>query len=119
MRKCWRKLVSLMLSAVMCLSLLPTQALAALADNTPDQNRQILAQLQALLGDEATAEQVLAMLREYGLVDRDGSIITDWSGEIFLQEDSRPLSFAQAMELRQGTVTVNGGPATRPACGRC
>ena len=108
MRKCWERMVSLALSAVLCLGLLPTQALAALIDNTPDQNKQILEQLRALSGNEATAEQILAMLKEYGLVDEDGTIRTDWSGEIFLQEGGQPLTFAQAMELRQGAVTVNG-----------
>lgn len=77
MRKCWERMVSLALSAVLCLGLLPTQALAALIDNTPDQNKQILEQLRALSGNEATAEQILAMLKEYGLVDEDGTIRTD------------------------------------------
>ena len=41
----WRRLVSGLLTAVMLVTMLPTAAYAALLDNTPDQNRQILEEL--------------------------------------------------------------------------
>ena len=72
------------------------------------QNERILEQLEALWGDEATAEEALALLKQYGLVDEDGNVITDWSDDIWLQAEPVPLSFGEAMDLSEGTVTVNG-----------
>lgn len=46
----WRRLVSGLLTAVMLVTMLPTAAYAALLDNTPDQNRQILEELTAFWG---------------------------------------------------------------------
>ena len=63
----WRRLVSGLLTAVMLVTMLPTAAYAALLDNTPDQNRQILEELTAFWGDEKTAQEAMELLRQYGL----------------------------------------------------
>ena len=42
MKHLWKRLIASMLTAVMLVSVLPPTALAALADNTPDQNEAIL-----------------------------------------------------------------------------
>ena len=62
----WRRLVSGLLTAVMLVTMLPTAAYAALLDNTPDQNRQILEELTAFWGDEKTAQEAMELLRQYG-----------------------------------------------------
>ena len=108
MTRLWRRLLALALSVTLCLGVLPGQALAVLADNSPAENQAILEQLRALWGDDATAEEALALLEQYGLVDEDGTIITDWSGKITLQAEPEPLDFAGALALGGGTVTVNG-----------
>ena len=108
MKRFWRRGLSLFLALVLTLGLLPTSALAGLVDNSRSQNEYILEQLEALWGDEATAEEALALLKRYGLVDGDGNVITDWSDDIWLQAEPVPLSFGEAMDLSEGTVTVNG-----------
>ena len=104
----WRRLVSGLLTAVMLVTMLPTEAYAALLDNTPDQNRQILEELTAFWGDEKTAQEAMELLRQYGLIDEEGNILTDWSGKISIQEESRPLTIGQARAMSEGDVTVNG-----------
>ena len=111
MKRFWRRGLSLFLALVLTLGLLPTSALAGLVDNSRSQNERILEQLEALWGDEATAEEALALLKQYGLVDGDGNVITDWSGELYLEEDPRPLTLAEAAAARSGAVTVNGRAA--------
>ena len=111
MKRFWRRGLSLFLALVLTLGLLPTSALAGLVDNSRSQNERILEQLEALWGDEATAEEALALLKQYGLVDGDGNVITDWSGELYLEEDPRPLTLAEAAAARSGAVTVNGHAA--------
>lgn len=108
MKRFWRRGLSLFLALVLTLGLLPTSALAGLVDNSRSQNERILEQLEALWGNEATAEEALALLKQYGLVDEDGNVITDWSDDIWLQAEPVPLSFGEAMDLSEGTVTVNG-----------
>ena len=111
MKRFWRRGLSLFLALVLTLGLLPTSALAGLVDNSRSQNEYILEQLEALWGDEATAEEALALLKRYGLVDGDGNVITDWSGELYLEEAPRPLTLAEAAAARSGAVTVNGHAA--------
>ena len=111
MKRFWRRGLSLFLALVLTLGLLPTSALAGLVDNSRSQNERILEQLEALWGDEATAEEALALLKQYGLVDGDGNVITDWSGELYLEEDPRPLTLAEAAAARSGAVTMNGRAA--------
>lgn len=75
-----------------------------------DQNKEILRELTAFWGDEKTAKEAMELLRQYGLIDEDGNVLTDWSGEITIQEESRPLTIAEARALSGGDVTVNSRP---------
>ena len=109
MTRLWRRLLALALSVTLCLGVLPGQALAVLADNSPAENQAILEQLRALWGDDATAEEALALLEQYGLVDEDGTIITDWSGKITLQAEPEPLDFAGALAWYQKQDVTLGG----------
>ena len=110
MRKRWKRWLAGLMTAVMLMGTLPTAAYAALWDNTPDQNKEILRELTAFWGDEKTAKEAMELLRQYGLIDEDGNVLTDWSGEITIQEESRPLTIAEARALSGGDVTVNSRP---------
>ncbi len=104
----WRRLTSGIMTVVMLVTILPTAAYAALWDNTPNQNQEILERLTEFWGDDKTAQEAMELLRQYGLIDGDGNVLTDWSGEIAIQEESRPLTLAEAREMKEGSVTVNG-----------
>lgn len=110
MRKRWKRWLAGLMTAVMLMGTLPTAAYAALWDNTPDQNKEILRELTEFWGDEKTAKEAMELLRQYGLIDEDGNVLTDWSGEITVQEESRPLTIAEARALSGGDVTVNSRP---------
>lgn len=47
---------------------------------------------------------------QYGLMDEEGNLLTDWSGKITIQEESRPLTITEARALSGGDVTVNSRP---------
>ena len=108
----WKRLLAMVLVVVMSVTLLPTAAYAALLDNTPDQNEKILRELTEFWGDEKTAEEAIKLLRQYGLIDKEGNVLTDWSGTITIEEESRPLTIGEAQELAGGDVTVNGRACT-------
>ncbi len=80
----WKRLAAGFLAAVMLAGTMPVSSLAALWDNPADRNEEILSDLTAFWGDERTAAEALDLLKEYGLVDENGHVLTDWSGEIFL-----------------------------------
>ena len=78
MRRVWRRLLSGVLAAVMALTMLPATACAAVSDlvrRSAVENAALLQALQEVYGDDA--ESYLAVLRQYGLVDGDGNIVTD------------------------------------------
>lgn len=108
----WRRLLSGVMTIVMLATILPTAAFAALWDNTPSQNEAILKQLKAFWGDEKTAQEAMELLRQYGLIDEDGNVLTDWSGAITIQGEGRPLTIGEARALSGGEVTVNGHPCS-------
>ena len=72
MKRFWRRGLSLFLALVLTLGLLPTSALAGLVDNSRSQNERILEQLEALWGNEATAEEALDVWREMKKKEREG-----------------------------------------------
>ena len=82
MRKRWKRWLAGVMSAVMLMGALPTAAYAALWDNTPDRNKEILQRLTEFWGDEKTAQEAMELLRQYGLMDEEGNLLTDWSGKI-------------------------------------
>ncbi|MBE5056856.1 S-layer homology domain-containing protein [Pseudoflavonifractor sp. DSM 107456] len=102
------RLVSGILTVVMLTGLLPTAAYAALWDNTPDQNQEILESLTEFWGDEKTAKEAMELLRTYGLIDEEGNVLTDWSGTMTIQEKGRSLTIAEARTMSENNVTVNG-----------
>ncbi|MDY3712083.1 MAG: hypothetical protein SO044_06695 [Agathobaculum sp.] len=122
MKRIWKRLTAGILAMALLLAMMPVQALAALTDNSSDRNAAILSDLTAFLGDDKTARQAVELLRQYGLIDESGNVLTDWSGAITIEESPRALTFDEAKALTGGTVTVNGracdAAALRDALGR-
>ena len=82
MKHLCRKLVSMLLAVLLCVQLLPAAVMAALIDNSPSYNRQILSALEEIVGSEEEAERYYAILQQYGLLDEDGSVPNQW--EIYM-----------------------------------
>lgn len=108
MRKNWKRWIAGLLTAVMLVTMLPTVAYAALWENSSSHNREILAALEELCGSEDEARYYYDLLDEYGLLDEDGDLFTNWSGVITIQEESTPLTISGVRAMTGGTVTVNG-----------
>ncbi len=78
MRKRWKRWLAGVMTAVMLIAALPTAAYAAVGDLLDMSSVQRTALLEALedaYGEDA--EAYLAILEQYGLVDEDGSFVTD------------------------------------------
>lgn len=108
MKKRWKRWIAGLLTAVMLVTMLPTAALAALWENSSSHNREILAALEELCGSEDEARYYYDLLDEYGLLEEDGDLFTNWSGVITIQEDSTPLTISEVRAMTEGNVTVNG-----------
>lgn len=85
-----KKLTAVILAVMMLVTTLAPPALAALEDNTPDQNRRILQELTDFWGDDKTAREAMELLRENGLIDGEGNVLSDWSGEIYIHDGEEP-----------------------------
>jgi hypothetical protein len=80
MKKIKRKILSLLLTLCMILSLLPAPVYAAVADlagNSAAQNESILEQLQDFSGE--SYEEAYDLLNSLGLLDESGNLVTDES----------------------------------------
>ena len=78
MRRNWKRWIAGLLTAVMLVTMLPTVAYAAvgdLLDMSSVQRTALLAALEEVYGDDA--EAYLAILKQYGLIDEDGNLVTD------------------------------------------
>lgn len=114
MRRCWKRFVAAVLTAVMLLGTLPTQALAGLLDNDPAYNAEILEELTALCGSEDEAQQYYALLQQYNLLDEDGDTVESWTVSL----NGEPVTLDELRELLAGdydpaqAVMVDGSPLT-------
>lgn len=108
MRKNWKRWIAGLMTAVMLMGTLPTAAYAALWENSASHNREILAALEELCSSEDEARYYYDLLDEYGLLDEDGDLFTNWSGVITIQEESTPLTISEVRAMMEGNVTVNG-----------
>ena len=104
----WKRLASGLLTAAMLVTMLPTTAFAALWENGRVHNQEILTALENLCGSKDEAQHYYALLDEYGLLDEDGGLFSNWSGVITIQEKSRPLTIGEARTMTEGDMTVNG-----------
>ena len=81
MKKKFNRILSLLLVMLMLVCMLPAQAFASLLDNSPEYNQQILEALKELAGSEADAQTCYAALQQYGLLDKKGNYVEDWTIE--------------------------------------
>ena len=97
-KHCVKRVLALLLTAVMLCTMLPAAALAALLDNTPAYNGEILAALTDLVGSEDEAERYYDVLERYGLLDEDGSVAECWTIEM----DGQELTLDELKEILSG-----------------
>ena len=104
MKRLRKRLFALLLAASMTLSALPGTAYAAVADllgNSPAENQALLEELSALTGQDGQA--VYDLLKQYGLLDENGSLVTDRTveldGEEYTLEEIEALLSASDTDL--------------------
>ncbi len=117
MRNLRKRLLALVLSLVMTVSLLPGTAYAAvgqLLTNAPEENEALLEALSELAGPE-DAREFYALLQEYGLLDGDGQFVTDRTidldGEAYTLKEMEALLSDPDTDLSQ-MAEVDGVPIT-------
>ncbi len=102
----YKRLLAGVMTVAMIFSILPMQVYAAWWEDK-DQNKVILQELTEFWKDEKTAQEAMELLRKYGLIDEDGNVLTDWSKDMYIQEESRSLTIAQVRAMEEGIVTVH------------
>ena len=76
-----KRFLAVLLTVVMLATAFPPAAFAALLDNDPAYNQEILEMLESIAGSEEEAREYYAALQEYGLLDDDGNMIEEWTME--------------------------------------
>ncbi len=94
-RKMMNRIISLILTLVLCMQVLPLTAFAALIDNDPAYNQVILDALTELVGSEDEATRYYALLDQYGLLDEEGNLSQSW--EIWM--DGRRVTLDEIIAL--------------------
>ena len=109
-----KRLLSLLLVLSLTLSMLPGTAMAAvsgLLDNTPEQNQDLLEQLENFNGENY--EEAYDLLDSLGLLDQDGDLLTDQAivldGEEYALEEIEALLDDPDTDLSR-TGYVDGTP---------
>jgi len=115
MKKVTKRLMSMVLALILCVQVLPLTAMAALLDNDPAYNREILSALNEIVGSEDEAAQYYALLDHYGLLDEDGNLSQSWEiwmdGEQVTLEDITALLEDPSCDPEK-YVLVDGQPIT-------
>ena len=93
-----KRILSFVLCICMVISMLPATAFAALLENDPDYNREILAQLTELCGSEDEAERYYSLLQQYNLLDEDGNAINSWT----ITMDGEDVTLADLRDILAG-----------------
>lgn len=112
MKKMWKSFLAALLCVCLLVSGLPLSALAAVIDNTPEENQEILAALEELCGSAEEAQSYYALLEQYGLLEENGAVAESW--EITL--DGENITLDQLREILAGNydpeqlVLVDGTP---------
>ena len=106
----WTKALSMLLALVMVVGMIPTTAVAVLADGVPESLVTSLAGLYD--GDEARAREELEALRDAGIIDENGNLAA-----LDICEDGERVELsALAQRIASGedvgAITVNGHDAT-------
>lgn len=79
MKRFLKQLTAIILAIVMTVTAWTPEVLAALLDNDPELNREILSSLEALCGSPEEAEGYYAILQQYGLLDEEGNAASSWT----------------------------------------
>ena len=95
----WKRMLACVLALVLLVGAVPIQTLAGLKENSRDKNEEILAELTEFWGDEKTAWEAMDLLLKYGLIDEDGNVLTDWSGDIYIQDEAGSSRATNVTEL--------------------
>ena len=95
----WKRMLACVLALVLLVGAVPIQTLAGLKENSRDKNEEILAELTEFWGDEKTAREAMDLLLKYGLIDEDGNVLTDWSGDIYIQDEAGSSRATNVTEL--------------------
>nr|MCR4804193.1 hypothetical protein [Clostridia bacterium] len=108
------RITAIVLILAMTFSLMPMQAFAALADNDPAYNREMLEAIRTVIGSENEAELYYDMMEHYGLLEEDGTLAESWS----ISMDGEEISLSELREILAGEydpdryITVDGTPVT-------
>lgn len=110
----WKRVVAVVLSALLLFNATPVPALASIVSNLPRENEQILSELEAIAGSQDEAERYYDLMERYGLLDEDGNAVESWK----IQMDGKDVTLDEIRETLAGdydaekTVTVDGTPVT-------
>ncbi len=100
------------LTLVLVLGMLPASVMATLLDNDPARNREILTELEQIVGSEEEALAYYDILQRYNLLDEDGNAVTSWE----IRMDGREITLEELREVLAGDydpdyyITVDGMP---------
>ena len=119
MYRFWKRAVSVILSVVLMVTLLPQAEPTAVSaaetlQSAPEYNRDIINLLSDIVGGEESAEEYYQMLQQYGLIDDKGNIINNWK----IEKDGKQISLDEIKEIVSGDfnpeeiVWVDGSPVT-------
>ncbi len=87
----WKRLASGLLTAAMLVTMLPPRLLPPCGKNGRVHNQEILTALEKFMRQQDDeAQHYYALLDEYGLLDEDGGLFSNWSGVITIQEKAAP-----------------------------
>ena len=119
MYRFWKRAVSVILSVVLMVTLLPQAEPTAVSaaetqQSAPVYNRDIINALSDIVGGEEEAQAYYQMLQSYGLIDDEGNILDKWKIEM----DGKEISLDEIKEILAGDfdpnkiVWVDGTPVT-------
>lgn len=107
-----RRILAFLMAILMLFMQLPVPALAALIDNEPEYNQEILSELTRLSGSQKEGEQYYALLEKYGLLNEDGRVMESWT----VTMDGKDITLNEIREVLKGDydpsklVIVDGTP---------
>jgi len=107
------RVLSVLLLVSVLLSLMPSQAIAAIGttkNNSLEQNQEILEIIKGIVGDDAKAQEILEMLTGLGLLDENGefrSVKVNVDGQEMTLDEIRTLVNSEGVELNK-LVSVDG-----------
>ena len=108
MYRFWKRAVSVILSVVLMVTLLPQAEPTAVSaaetqQSAPVYNRDIINALSDIVGGEEEAQAYYQLLQSYGLIDDEGNILDKWKIEM----DGKEISLDEIKEILAGDFDPN------------